>query len=188
MKVYTGIGSRRAPDDVILLMEQIGEIFACKGWTLRSGAAEGSDAAFEAGALRGYRKSLNGEWSSERPPCEIYLPWPKYNGHESTYVSPPPAAYRIAEAHHPNWEACNSSVRRLMARNVQQILGPDPTDRRVTGMVICWTRGGKGGGGTGQALRIAAAYNIVVFDLGLDHIRSGFKVWISDQTSQSGYS
>ena len=32
--------------------------------------------------------------------------------------------------------------------------------------VICWTKGGKGQGGTGQALRLARDYNIPIFDCG----------------------
>lgn len=34
-------------------------------------------------------------------------------------------------------------------------------------MVICWTKEGKRGGGTGQALRIAQHFYIPIFDLAL---------------------
>ena len=51
-----------------------------------------------------------------------------------------------------------------MARNSYQVLGrnlDDPVE-----FVICWTPGGSGSGGTGQAIRIAKDYQIPVFDLG----------------------
>jgi cell division GTPase FtsZ len=55
-------------------------------------------------------------------------------------------------------------VRKLHARNAMIVLGKnldDPVD-----FIICWTPGGTGSGGTGQALRIARAYGIPVYDLG----------------------
>ena len=62
-----------------------------------------------------------------------------------------------------------------MARNVQQILGEttQPTLDKVSQLVICWTPDGcsdgkkttRDTGGTGQALRIAADYNIPIFNL-----------------------
>ena len=33
--------------------------------------------------------------------------------------------------------------------------------------VICWTKNGKGTGGTGQAIRIAKGFGIPVFDLAI---------------------
>ncbi|NMA16004.1 MAG: hypothetical protein GX935_02005, partial [Erysipelotrichia bacterium] len=32
--------------------------------------------------------------------------------------------------------------------------------------IICWTKNGSGSGGTGQAIRIAKAYDIPIFDAG----------------------
>lgn len=51
-------------------------------------------------------------------------------------------------------------------RNVCQILGADL--HTPVQMVICWTKGGKLVGGTAQALRIARANNIPIFNLALD--------------------
>lgn len=34
----------------------------------------------------------------------------------------------------------------------------------LSDFVICYTKGGKGSGGTGQALRIAKVYNVPIFD------------------------
>lgn len=58
----------------------------------------------------------------------------------------------------------SGGARRLQARNSHQILGWDLNSH--SDFVICWTKGGKGNGGTGQAIRIAKDYNIPVFDCG----------------------
>ncbi len=50
------------------------------------------------------------------------------------------------------------------ARNCHQVLGCDL--RTPSDFIICWTKNGKGLGGTGQALRIAKEYNIPIFDIG----------------------
>ena len=50
-------------------------------------------------------------------------------------------------------------------RNGCQVLGlnlDDPVDA-----VVCWTKDGKGGGGTGQAIRIAKSRNIPIFDIAI---------------------
>lgn len=52
----------------------------------------------------------------------------------------------------------------LHGRNAHQVLGLY-LDHPVS-MVLCWTPEGKGGGGTGQAIRIAEAYGVTVYDMG----------------------
>jgi hypothetical protein len=51
-----------------------------------------------------------------------------------------------------------------MARNSFQVLGEDLETPATC--VICWTPGGKGDGGTGQALRIARHYDVPIIDIG----------------------
>ena len=51
-------------------------------------------------------------------------------------------------------------------RNVAQVLGNDLKDH--SRFVVCWTKGGLGQGGTGQAIRIARKFCVPVFDLGSD--------------------
>ena len=48
MKVYTGIGSRETPGLILALMGRISARMDRLGFTLRSGGADGADAAFEA--------------------------------------------------------------------------------------------------------------------------------------------
>ena len=51
-KFYTGVGSRQAEGAFTDIMEEIGYQLALRGYTLRSGAAVGSDKAFERGCDR----------------------------------------------------------------------------------------------------------------------------------------
>ena len=50
-KPYTGIGSRETPTAILDLMIAIGGVLAQRGFTLRSGGADGADDAFEQGCI-----------------------------------------------------------------------------------------------------------------------------------------
>lgn len=154
--IYAGIGSRETPRDILDIMVDVGAWMAKQGHTLRSGRAPGADQAFEDGCnrLRGSK--------------EIYLPWSGFQNAPLAkgYIIPDvPEAYEIAARFHPAWDRLSQGAQKMMARNSHQILGLNlqtPCD-----MVICWTKGGLGGGGTGQALRIAKSLNIEIYDLGI---------------------
>lgn len=153
MKTYAGIGSRETPSTIITLMSLMARHLAQNGYTLRSGAAQGADTAFEVGC-----DYVSG-------PKEIYLPWMKFQDSNSKLVLDSEEAFEIAEKFHPYWHNLSNGARRLQARNSHQILGLDlksPCD-----FVICYTKKGKAAGGTGQAIRIANAHGIQVFDCGL---------------------
>ena len=158
-RVYVGIGSRQTPQAVLDTMERIGRAMARHGWTLRSGAADGADTAFEAGAEQG------------RGPREICLPWPGFNGRTAdgatTRVGVNSQANRdLARQSHPAWHVLRDAVQKLMVRNVHQILGPEPGSSPPSDVVICWTPDGEGEGGTGMAIRLAERHGIPVVDLG----------------------
>lgn len=179
---YTGIGSRETPADVLELMQDIAGWLASRDWILRSGSAVGADLAFERGCWRAEGKA------------EIYLPWPEYN--ETTRHSNmlPPSlcqlkntrilrsplgpAYTIASDHHPAWHALKAAGCRLHARNAHAVLGSSLDD--PSAFLICWTPDGATNattqktGGTGQAIRIANAYNVPVWNLCIDEHR---KTW-----------
>lgn len=95
---------------------------------------------------------------------QIFLPWYRFNQHASAYYESSLEAYQMAQEFHPAWPSLSPSVRRLMARNSHQLFGADM--RSPVKMVICYTPQGSGTGGTGQALRIARAYDIPIIDLG----------------------
>ena len=159
MKYYTGIGSRKTPSDILQYMQDIASILSTE-WTLRSGAAPGADAAFEAGC------DLNGGSK------EIYLPWKNFQKNPSTLNQVSDEAMEIAaDVYGSRFKYLKMPVKLLMTRNVYQVLGMNldtPSD-----LVICWTadgceseknRGPKTGG-TGQAIALASRYDIPVINL-----------------------
>lgn len=155
---YAGIGSRETPVDIISQMMDIATELAKHGWVLRSGHADGADQAFETGCVQG-----NGK-------MEIMLPWKGFNKapfNNPSYIVPHNSKELedFTASFHPAWHRCTRAAKLLHMRNSWQILG-EHTNAQVE-MVICWTKGGKRGGGTGQALRIAEFYKIPIFDLAL---------------------
>lgn len=166
MKTYAGIGSRETPPKILDLMECIASRFARFGWTLRSGRAPGADQAFERGA-----------WNASGT-AQIFVPWEKFELESELFQPIIPAgrnldaAIEIAKQFHPAWDKLTQGAQKLMARNSMQILGPE-LDAPVSA-VVCWTPKASGSGGTGQAIRIAKAHGIVVYDLGDDMTFSQF--------------
>lgn len=155
--IYAGIGSQETPPEVLEQMYDIA-IQLSPRWLLRSGHADGADTAFELGAL-----NANG-------PMEIFIPWFGFKGapHNDPRYIRPKATQGLADyaaSFHPAWNKCSDAAKLLHMRNVCQVLGENGD--QPTQLVICWTRGGRAGGGTGQAIRIAQAHNIPVFDLGV---------------------
>jgi hypothetical protein len=151
-RVYAGIGSRRTPPDVLALMHRLAWELAATGWTLRSGAADGADSAFEDGAT-----AVGGS-------VELYLPWRGFRQRTTARLHEPSAgAYEVAARFHPAWPRLRSAVRRLHARNAHQVMGASLDD--PVAMLVCWTPDAAGGGGTGQAIRVARAHGISVFDM-----------------------
>lgn len=157
MKYYLGIGSRKTPEQIKLIIQKIAWHLADDGWILRSGGADGADLAFEYGAGDGAK--------------EIFLPWKGFNKNPSPLYKIPEQAFEISALHHPGWRHLKPPVKNLMARNAQQVLGKN-LDTPVE-FVICWTPDGctkgkdrtKATGGTGQAIAIASSLNIPVFNL-----------------------
>lgn len=150
-KYYAGIGSRETPPDILKKMKTIASILEKRGWVLRSGGADGADSAFEEGV-------------KEKKNKQIFLPWPKFNGKSSRHNRTCIWGEDIAEEFHPNWYKLRDPIKKLMARNTYQVLGPQPGNN-PSSFVICWTKDGGPSGGTGQALRIAKAGKIPIFNL-----------------------
>lgn len=133
-----------------------------RGLRLRSGHADGSDLAFEEGAMSD---------------CDSYLPWSSYNrdrfdwGSIFYYDHPSQEAYEIAGRSHPAWHRLSDATMTLHARNAYQVLGDDL--RTPSLFVACWTSDGaqkaaetsRRTGGTGTAIRIAEEYDVPVFNL-----------------------
>lgn len=147
-KYYTGIGSRSTPEDVLKSMTEIARALNADGWVLRSGGAEGADSYFEKGA--GTNKN-------------IFLPWKGFNGSLSKLYEIPEEAFKVAEKMHPSWSNVSYAAKKLHARNIQQVTGPNLKIKSK--FVVCWTPGGKCQGGTATAIKLAETLEIKVFNL-----------------------
>lgn len=150
-RFYAGIGSRKTPNDALAQMRRLGAELAQRGYVCRSGGALGADTAFE----------------EVTPPSQmaLYLPWRGFENHSDGFVvGDDERLQAIAARYHPKWSACKNGARKLHTRNVAQILGHEP-QIVLSDFVLCWTERALGGGGTGQAIRIARAYGVPVYDL-----------------------
>jgi len=145
-KYWTGVGSRKAPLDILNLMTRIGVKLFNEGWILRSGDADGSDKAFAFGVPKHKR--------------DIYY------AHDATEE-----AMIIARTYHSAWNRCSEYAKKLHGRNAFQVLGRDL--KTPSKFAICWTPDGcihhnertMRSGGTGTAISIASMNNIPVFNL-----------------------
>lgn len=166
---YAGIGSRETPEDIQAVFSNIAFNLERKGLILRSGGAEGADSAFQEGV-------------EDKRNMQVFIPWNGFNGlhNKQTGIILPEFTDRlmnIASHFHPAWDRLGRGARKLHARNVHQMIGPDLDDEEnVSKFVVCWTKNGAGKGGTGQALRIAEHLNVPVFDLGHEN-----SPWITQQ-------
>jgi hypothetical protein len=172
-KYYAGIGSRETPEALRPTIERIVKFLHQEGYTLRSGGARGADEMFETG-LRNlfYDEEQWGVWTQYK---EIYVPWYCFQSSTSPLCRVSDEAIELSLQYHPNPTALKDSVRKIMGRNAYQVLGQDLKTK--SDFIVCWTQDGGASGGTGQAMRIAAAYGIKVFNL---KNRTDFEQWYSD--------
>lgn len=165
---FAGVGARAVADhpEVGALITRIAFALRDLGWTCRSGGAPGGDAAFEFGA------------SCQRmgpARLERYLPYHEWRGHHEHVALhyPTPGAHDIAAAHHPAWSKVPAMKRSYLARTSHIILGRDVMRPEPVAFVLCWTEDGacaadettRETGGTGQAIRVACAYGVPVYNL-----------------------
>lgn len=139
---------------VLQWMESNGRGMAAAGWVLRPGVAHGSDSAFERGCDR-----MGGDKRIDLPQAGLRGRRP-----DGTRVLVGGGAWAraLGRRHHPAWDRLDGYVKLLMARNIH--LGDEGA--QTPGIVVIgWTPGGSGNGGTGQAYRLARAYGVPVVDL-----------------------
>lgn len=152
MLIYTGIGSRATPHNIMSIMTTIAVYLDSEGYILRSGGADGADTAFAIGATQ----------------QEIYIPWKNFNNvvngiHDGNVDE----GMILASQLHPAWERCSFGAKKLHSRNTFQILGPKPISNPIkTKFVVCYTQNAEIKGGTATAIKLAMQNNIPVFNLG----------------------
>lgn len=151
MTYYTGVGSRKTPQDILRLMEKMGKRFAELGYILRSGGANGADSAFERGCDMGGGQK------------QIFLPWQGFNNSRSEYFVVGSDAIEMAERYHAAPWALNHTTRLFHGRNCYQVLGPELAE--PSSFIVCWTEDGEPVGGTATAIRIGLDRDIPVFNL-----------------------
>jgi predicted NAD-dependent protein-ADP-ribosyltransferase YbiA (DUF1768 family) len=165
---YAGIGSRETPKEVMDQMTELAKELESRGYTLRSGGAQGADTAFERGATSKKEIFPGGQKAGERE-------------------------MKIAREIHPNPQALDNSknpafVWNLMARNTNQVFGKNldtPVD-----FVIAYTQDGLTdytkrsikSGGTGQAIDMASRKGIPVINLANPNWRQELDRVLSDPT------
>ena len=158
---FAGIGSRKIPATVYNLIKECSYELALKSCKLTTGAADGSDEAWEEGFIKAQcTKNM-----------QCFLPWKGFSKRDCNkegYVLIQDKllltnAEIIARQFHPNWNALTEPGQKLMTRNTFQVLGEDL--RSPVHSLFCYTPDGKDSGGTGQAIRIARSRQIPVLNL-----------------------
>jgi hypothetical protein len=180
---YTGIGSRELPLEIKNKILVYGYMLAKKGLILRSGAADGADAAFELGC-----------YNHDASKQEIYLPWKNFNNHQSQYYNMTDDVKQCArvvwDIHATNmniskFNKLSSTSKLFMKRNCQQVTGEHLVEPSM--FVLCYTKDGcettqdrtLRTGGTGQAISYASTLNIPVFNFGNADAESRFLDFIA---------
>lgn len=162
-KYWTGVGSRNTPPEYMEVMTRIARYLHDLGWILRSGAADGADRAFEAGAIT-------------REGRDLWIPWKGFNGcHEGRL--PIPEAFEIARSIHPAYDRLSLAGKKLHARNCHQVLGANLDDPST--FLICWTEGGLPKGGTATAIKLAQLSDVPILNLGKVPIEKAWDAFLT---------
>ena len=169
-KFFTGIGSRETPKWVGLVLSKFTNYLTSRGYVLRSGGAPGADTFCESGVTNTLIKDSNDF-------KEIYIPWKGFNGSDSNLYTNEDSneVIAIAEDNHPAYKYLTPPIKKLMNRNVHQVLGKDLN--KPSEFVICYTEDGckshttrtNKTGGTGLAISVASKNNIPIINLGNEY-------------------
>ena len=155
---YAGIGSRETPIEVQSKMSKVAKMLEDKGYTLRSGGADGADFAFEKGlgkisknkeiylANTDYRDKTTGQFYNSRSEAGFknestdLVYEDRFPNANRKYLgnSRKDTAAKLVEELHPNGKRLKEGiVKNLMARNAFQVFGKElnsPSD-----FLLVWT-------------------------------------------------
>ena len=155
---YAGIGSRETPIEIQSKMSKVAKMLEEKGYTLRSGGADGADFAFEKGLAKtsknkeiylantDYRNKATGQFYNDRSEAGFknestdFIYEDKFPNANRKYLgdSQKDTAAKLVEELHPNGKRLKEGiVKNLMARNAFQVFGKElnsPSD-----FLLVWT-------------------------------------------------
>lgn len=181
MQFYTGIGARKTPAEIFPIMEDAAYRLARMGYVLRSGKAEGADAAFQRGVEKFQAEVGSGKTTSL---AEIYIPWKGFKGgaglldHWDIVLSDIDREYPdqvemrqewVREVH-DYWEGMTQGVRKMHERNMHQLFGKNLADAYIqkSKFVLYWcpeTKKGDPKGGTATGVNFAKKMGIRTLNL-----------------------
>ena len=202
--IYTLIGSRETPEDVLNIMRQFAYKAASKGYIGRSGGADGADTCLENGVI-GYVTNECLPLSKINNLMEVYLPWKDFNGRNSgdygyytlPFMDNRLEAENIAKELHPkwildikiesgmipkpkNWTPMRQGAKKLHTRNIYQVLGKDLNT--PSKFIVCYGIPAKGSvipkGGTRTACVLGQQHGVEIFNLYLPDHRKRVEEWV----------
>lgn len=186
MMVYTGIGPRNAPNNVLEVCREIGTYMAQRSWVLRTGAgsdsvSSGCDLAFREGceeALGCASEALQGllevYCSAEGPSKNCSKFYSSSTLGKNYYRGSDLIAKALVRALHPLKKKLAPDHLELHSRNVHQQVGASCGPYKRSHLMILWSpKGEPTEGGTGMSQKIydilpgrCSQFNIGMFDLG----------------------
>jgi len=169
---FAGAGHRKLPEQAVKEIQYLSSILSKAGFILNTGGAEGADEAFMK-AMATYGGKTN-----------VFIPWEGYrklkaiNRNVRIFADIPQKAYEVAAKYHPAWEKLGPKIRKLMARNVQLLMGKDLESKATFAVVWGEVKGGQVKGGTGHTVRTAVGEGIPVFNLATHNPRTFHKEFL----------
>lgn len=157
-KFYAGIGSRKTPVAIQADMNYLARQLSDKGYTLRSGNAEGADQAFASG-VKNNMAQVHLPWKHFQLNFQLMYPDHKYI---TIDILEDMEAFLSVAKFHPHAEFLSVVGYQFMSRNYRQVIGRGEPNSKF---VICWTPNGEYDGGTAQAMRIADHFQIPILNL-----------------------
>lgn len=156
-KLYTGVGSRKTPTEVLILMTAISKKLDARGYQLRSGGAQGADTAFAQGSRNKaiYR------------PTDVLPAWARVEAEQYCLECP--------------LSRMQPGIQNLIIRNMLQVLGPK--GNQPSEFLICWVPtleyAGPDAGGTRYATRCADKHGVKVINLFDQSKQADWQRWVN---------
>lgn len=186
MLIYTGIGPRNAPSNVLEVCREIGAYMAQRSWILRTGAgsdgvSSGCDLAFRKGceseagtSPKPYGHLAEIYCSSETPSTDCLRFYENCPATHKFFKGSDMIAKALVRALHPLKKKLAPGHLELHSRNVHQQVGASCNTCKRSHLTILWSpKGEPTDGGTGMSQKIydvlpgrSSQFNIGIFDLG----------------------